>query len=272
MTNLQVFLQERAQDGLLLWSDQVKAMQRFSLSCTGVDETCLEIGILPARYQRNRQMISVAQQLQLLRSKVAVIGCGGLGGYVIEELARLGVGRIIAIDPDVFEEHNLNRQMLSSMSALGQTKVKAAAERVQQINPAVSLQPLQLSFSASNGCGLLKDADVVVDAVDNIPTRLELAELCSEIGKPLVHGAIAGWYGHVTTIFPGESTLQKIYHQWRAGAGVESDLGNPSFTPALVASFEVAEVCKILLGEGRLLRNCMLSINLLEMEVEEIPL
>jgi molybdopterin/thiamine biosynthesis adenylyltransferase len=272
MTKLQLFLQEKSQGDLLSWPDQVKAMQSFGLSCAGVDEACLEIGILPSRYQRNRRMISVAKQLQLLRSKVAVIGCGGLGGYVIEELARLGVGRIIAIDPDVFEEHNLNRQMLSSLSNLGLTKVKAAAERVQKINPAVMLQPLHESFSTGNGRELLQDADVVVDAVDNIPTRLELAELCSEINKPLVHGAIAGWYGHVTTIFPGETTLQKIYHQWRAGAGVESDLGNPSFTPALVASFQVAEVCKILLGEGRLLRNSMLSINLLEMEVEEIPL
>jgi molybdopterin/thiamine biosynthesis adenylyltransferase len=119
---------------------------------------------------------------------------------------------------------------------------------------------------------MIQGADVVVDAVDNIPTRLELAKLCSELGKPLVHGAIAGWYGHVTTIFPGESTLEKIYHHWQAGAGIESDLGNPSFTPAVVASLEVAEVCKILLGEGTLLRNRMLSINLLEMEVEEILL
>jgi molybdopterin/thiamine biosynthesis adenylyltransferase len=114
--------------------------------------------------------------------------------------------------------------------------------------------------------------DVVADAVDNVPKRLGLAESCGEIGIPLAHGAIAGWYGHVTTVFPGEGTLQKMYNLYRGGKGVEAQLGNPSFTPALVASLEVAEVCKILLGLGKPLRNRCLVINLFDMELEEISL
>ncbi len=266
------FLHEQAEDGLLPWAVQQAAAEKFSLSLGEIEQIILEQGLLPARYQRNQQIISNRQQLQLFRSSVAVIGCGGLGGYVIEELARLGVGQIVAIDPDVFEEHNLNRQRFSSIRGLGEPKVKKAAEGVMEINPAVILQPVQSAFSKENGCALLVGVNVVIDALDNIPTRLELAKICNKMNIPLVHGAIAGWYGQVCTIFPGEDSMQQIYRHWVEGKGEEQELGNPSFTPAVVASLEVAETCKILLDQGELLRGRQLYINLLEMEIEEIPL
>ena len=270
MEELNRFLQEHAEGDLLPWLAQNAAAERFGLPLAQIEATALAAGLLPARYQRNRQAISVNQQLTLFRSRVAVIGCGGLGGYVIEELARLGVGTIIAIDPDVFEEHNLNRQLLSSPATLGRAKVEAAAARVAEINPAVTLIPIRDHYAPENGTELLRDAQVVVDALDSIPARLALAETCAGLGVPLVHGAIGGWYGQVTTQFPGDDTLQKLYSRWVEGKGVEQQLGNPSFTPALVASIETAEVCKILLGEGILLRNRKLSINLLDMEFEEV--
>ncbi len=270
MEELNRFLQEHAKDDLLSWADQNAAAKRFELPLARIEEAALSAGFLPARYQRNRQAISLNQQLTLFRSRVAVIGCGGLGRYVIEQLARLGVGTIIAIDPDVFEEHNLNRQILSSPGTLGRAKVEAAAARVAEINPAVTLIPVRDFYSPENGTELLRGAQVVVDALDSIPTRLALAETCAELGVPLVHGAIGGWYGQVTTQFPGDDTIQKLYSRWVEGKGVEQQLGNPSFTPALVASIETAEVCKILLGEGETLRNRKLSINLLDMEFEEV--
>jgi len=199
-----------------------------------------------------------------------VVGCGGLGGYVIEELARLGVGRIVVIDPDVFEEHNLNRQLLSSPDNLGRPKVEAASRRVAEINPAVTLVPVQAAFSRENGAGLLEGCRVAVDGLDTIKVRLELAGVCAGLGIPLVHGAIAGWYGHVATQFPGDETLQAIYGSWKSGKGVEESLGNPSFTPALVASLEVAEVCKLLVGQGTTLQGRQLVIDLFSMEMHII--
>ena len=270
MEELNRFLQEHADGDLLPWSAQTGAAELFGVPLAQVEETALAAGLLPARYQRNRQAISVGQQLALFRSRVAVIGCGGLGGYVIEELARLGVGTIIAIDPDVFEEHNLNRQILSSPATLGRAKVEAAAARVAEINPAVTLAPIRDFYSPENGDEFLRDAQVVVDALDSIPTRLALAATCADLGIPMVHGAIGGWYGQVATQFPGDDTIQRLYGRWVEGKGVEQQLGNPSFTPALVASIETAEVCKILLGEGETLRNRKLSINLLDMEFEEV--
>jgi len=270
MPDLLSWLKDRARGDLLLWADQLSAANRFQLSCREVERVVLENGLLPARYQRNRNMMSLDDQLRLFQSKVAVIGCGGLGGYVIEELARLGVGEIVAVDPDVFEEHNMNRQLLASPDFLGLKKVAAATQRVDRINPAVSLVPIGQAFGIDNGQQLMEGADVAVDALDSIMVRLELAEVCQDMGIPLVHGAIAGWYGYLMTQFPGERTLQKFFAHNSQESGIEKHLGNPSFTPAVVASLEVAEVCKVLLGQGTPVRRRCLSIDLLDMEFVEI--
>lgn len=270
MEEVVTFLKDWTREGLLPWSAQCAAVKRFGMSCAEIEALALENGAFPARYQRNRNMISSEEQLKLFRSKVAVIGCGGLGGYVIEELARLGVGQIVAIDPDIFEEHNLNRQLLSTPATLGKAKVEAAVDRVAEINPAVTVTAVKDAFCLANGLQLLTGVRVAVDALDSIAYRLELASVCATAAIPMVHGAIGGWYGHVATQLPGDSTVQEIYRHWVAGKGIEQHLGNPSFTPAVVASLEVAEVAKILLGKGELLRNRKLSIDLLEMEVHEI--
>ncbi len=272
MAKVSAFLQTRANDGLVRWSDHAAAAKHFNLSFAQVEEIALENGLLPARYQRNQQMFSTQQQLQLFHSRVAVVGCGGLGGYILEELARVGVGQLVAIDPDLFEEHNLNRQLFSSPKNLGRAKVQAVAQRIAEINPATTVTPQQVTFTKENAATLFSKVDVVADAVDNIPARLELSKACCEYSLPLVHGAIAGWYGHVTTIYPEDNSMEKIYQNRGGEKGVEQQLGNPSFTPAVVASFQVAEICKIILDRGELLRNRKLAINLLDMDMEEIPL
>jgi len=272
VATLDSFLQEHAAGDLISWQHQLAAAERFALSLAEVEAAILAADLLPARYQRNRGMLSTQQQGQLFRSRVAVIGCGGLGGYVLEELARLGIGQIVAVDADVFEEHNLNRQLLSTPGTLGQAKVEAAVQRLAEINPAVVVKPVKDQFTRANGRDLLGGADCVVDAVDSVAARLDLEAVCSALRIPLVHGAIAGWYGHVATVYPGEDTLQKLYRHWTGGKGIEQQLGNPSFTPAVVASLETAEVCKVLLGLGVPLRNRQLTLNLLDMEVVEVPL
>lgn len=269
---LRDFVLNEAQGDLLPCSAQVAAAERFNLSLSKVEETALEIGILPARYQRNRQTISILQQYRLFLSKVVIIGCGGLGGYLIEELARLGVGNLVLIDSDVIEEHNLNRQLLSSVEALNRAKVEVAAERVRAINPAVTVTPLQTVFSSENGRELMQGANLVLDGLDTIPARLELAKLCHEMSIPLVHGAIAGWYGQVATQMPGEDISPQIFGMSPPNKGIESDMGNPSFTPAVVASLQAAEACKVLLREGKCLSKRILFINLLDMEIVEVKL
>ena len=264
------FLQKNAKDGLLPFSVQQEAGQRFSLHIAEVEEIALGHDLLPARYQRNRAMLSIQQQLLLLRSKVSVFGCGGLGGYIIEELARLGVGRITVVDPDVFEEHNMNRQLLCTQELLGRKKVDAAVQRVAAINPAVRLRPFDAAFGQNNSAEILQGVTVAADGLDSIPVRLELAETCNHQNVPLVHGAIAGWSGHVAVQYPGENILQHLYAGKKTGHGVERKLGNPSFTPAVIASLEVAEIVKILLGVEPLLPRRYLAMDLYHMEFTEV--
>jgi molybdopterin-synthase adenylyltransferase len=270
MKTLDQFLQDQSVGDLLPWTSQVAATAQFSLPYAEVEDAALASGLMPSRYRRNRNTISITEQLKLFRSRVAIIGCGGIGGYVIEQLARLGVGTIVAIDPDVFEEHNLNRQSLSTVESLGCPKVEVAVSRVAETNPAVTVVPVRAAFTVGNGRELLQKSQVVVDALDSIPARLALCQTCADLGIPLIHGAIAGWYGQVTTQLPGDDTLQRLYSRWVEGKGAEQHLGNPSFTPALVASIETAEVCKALLGVGKTLHSRKVSINLLDMTFEEI--
>ena len=270
MESLKEYLLARAENGLIRLSIQAWAVQNFGLTFPAAEETILGLNLLPARYQRNQRSLSCGQQLSLFRSKVAVIGCGGLGGHIVEDLARLGVGNITIVDPDTFEEHNLNRQLFSKLDNLGQPKVAVAASRIKEINPAVTIVSVYDAFTSRNGSVLIEKVDVVADALDSIPRRLELAEVCEKSNIPLVHGSVGGWYGQVTTQFPGDYTLQKIYSRYIGERGIEKDLGNLSFVVAMIASIEVSEIVKILLGEGSTLKGKILSLNLLDMEFSEI--
>ena len=268
---LQAFLTSQADGDLLPWSAHCEAARRFGVTIAEIEGKALEGGLLPMRYRRNRATLSVRDQLTLFRSRVAVIGCGGLGGYLIEEVARLGIGTLVLVDPDVFEEHNLNRQLLSSPARLGQPKVEVARERVAEVNPAVTVVAHRAAFSRENGAGLLAGSSAVVDGLDNHLARRDLAAVCRELSVPFVHGAIAGWYGQVTTQLPGGGDMAPLLAMGSAqGKGVELSLGNPSFTPAVVASLQVAELVKVLLGRGTPLSGRLLLVNLLDMEFEKV--
>lgn len=223
------------------------------------------------RYSRNISTLSIEENENLKDFKACVVGCGGLGGYVIEQLGRLGVGTITAVDGDVFEESNLNRQLLSHMDNLGCSKAHAAEERMKRVNPLIKVIPVQQRLNMDNGLDIIKGHDVIIDALDNIESRLILEELAEKAGIPLVHGAIAGWFGQVTTVFPGDRTLSRLYPN-EAKHGIEKELGNPSFTPAMTASIEVAEAVKVLIKRGDLLRKKVLIINLLNQEYEVVGL
>lgn len=215
------------------------------------------------RYSRNMKMLSKEENERLSRFKVCVVGCGGLGGYIIEMLGRLGIGNITTVDGDIFDETNLNRQLLSDIETLGDSKALTARKRMEIVNPLVKVTAITEKITKENAENILSDHDLLIDAIDKIETRFLLQNTAEKLNIPMVHGAIAGWYGQVSTIFPGDKTLKKIYPT-KDAKGLESELGNPSFTPALVASIEVAEALKILLGRGDLLRNKLLYIDLLE--------
>jgi molybdopterin/thiamine biosynthesis adenylyltransferase len=219
----------------------------------------LSEGKVPERYQRNIGTIGISGQARLLKSKVAVIGVGGLGGTVIELLVRMGIGEIVVIDGDVFSSHNLNRQLLSTEKNLGMFKTAAAIERAGRVNTDVKITAVAEMLTEANADTLLEGAEVVVDALDSIKTRLLLCAVCQRKGIPVVHAAIAGFTGQITTIFPQDKGLDQLY-KLTAGTekGVEVMLGNPAATPAMAASIQAHEVVKILTGIGEPLRGKLL--------------
>jgi molybdopterin-synthase adenylyltransferase len=223
------------------------------------------------RYQRNKQSITAEDQIKLQNARVCILGCGGLGGYIIELLSRIGIGHLTVVDGDCFDETNLNRQLLSTMSTLGKRKALSAKLRVEQINPETSVTAIDTFITEENALELLANHTLIVDALDSIEARLMVSRQCRDLQIPYIYGAIAGWYGQVATILPGDLTLEKIY-KGNSVKGKEKELGNPSFAPALVASIEVSEVVKLITNKGTLLRNKFLFINLLEHEYEVFEL
>jgi molybdopterin/thiamine biosynthesis adenylyltransferase len=245
----------------------------YELSRREAEIAALEAGILPRRYLRNYGTVGLDGQLGLLRSSVAVIGLGGLGGYIVEGLARMGVGHLVLVDGDVFCDHNLNRQLLSQESNLGQPKPVIAAERVHSINHAVDVAVHTYYATRENLSQILSGIDVVMDALDRLPTRLTLQQVAGEVGVPMVHGAIAGGMGQVMTILPGDEGLYALYGDGPIPEhGAEAELGTPPASPMMVAAWQVHEAVKILTGRGELLREKLLFIDAMSGQVRVLGL
>jgi molybdopterin/thiamine biosynthesis adenylyltransferase len=240
--------------------------QAHGISVRDVEIAALENGVTPWRYLRNIGTIGLDGQIKLLQSAVAVVGAGGLGGTIIELMARQGIGHIIIIDNDRFAEQNLNRQLMSTEKNLGKYKALVAAKRVAQINSAVTVTTLLERLTKENASRLLKDARVVADALDNLPSRFAVESACRSLGIPLVHGTIAGFCGQLTTIFPEDAGLCCIYGSPDRfpEQGIEVKIGNPSATPAIIAAWQVQEIVKIITGIGKPLRNSLLLLDMME--------
>ncbi len=224
----------------------------------------LQLGVIPVRYFRNIASLGISGQSQLLSSSVAIVGAGGLGGLVIELLARLGIGHLTIIDGDRFTEDNLNRQILCREKDIGRKKAEVAAERVRAINSATEVSAHPLFLTGDNAAELLAGSRVVVEALDRIAVRIVLEKITGKLQVPLVHGAIGGFLGQVATILPGSNTLSSLYggEDSAAARGIESVLGTPTVTPAVVAALEVMEVIKLLLEKGTPLQEDLLFLEL----------
>lgn len=162
---------------------------------------------------RQMSVVSKSEQKRFKEAKIAVIGCGGLGGTIIEMLARMGVGELVLVDKDCFDLSNINRQLLSDFSNLGLSKVEVAKERVRLINPYVKTAIFNEELNENNVSAIIKNCDVVVDGLDNILTRIILSRECQTQGIPFVHGAIHGTLGEVTVFLPdGEISYEEIFN------------------------------------------------------------
>lgn len=244
-----------------------------ALSRREAEIAALESGILPRRYLRNYGTVGLDGQLALLCACAAVIGLGGLGGYAVEGLARMGVGRLVLVDGDVFADHNLNRQVLSWEQHLGEFKSEVARDRVLCINRAVEVE-IRTEYATSESLpGVLSGVDVVIDALDRLPTRITLQDAARQLNVPMVHGAIAGGMGQVMTILPGDPGLRALYGDGPVPEhGAEVELGTPAASPMMVAALQVHEAVKVLTGTGVLLRGRIMFIDAMSGEAHVLGL
>ncbi len=246
----------------------------FQVSGLHIEITAFEQGIVPERYARNMKTFSPVDQATLLRAQVSIVGLGGLGGAVTEILARIGIGSLNLIDGDIFEDSNLNRQFLSTHHLQAASKVQAAGKRVRAINSSISVQLHNRFLDNENAVSLIDNSDVIVDCLDNIKTRFLLESASKKIGSPLVSAAVAGIFGHVTSVFPEDQGLKLIYDQSNIllRKGAETSLGCLPQAVTLLAALEASEVVKILINRGSVLRNKLIVIDLMNNNMEVLDL
>lgn len=218
------------------------------------------------RYVRNIPALTEAECAIVRTKRILVAGCGGLGGHIIDQLARIGVGAIRAVDGDVFEASNLNRQLLSEVALLGISKAKAAADHIARVNPDVSAEAENCWLTAENAARLVAGCDAVMDALDNIEGRKILAAACETAGIPYIYGAIRGWVAQAAISMPGDRLLDMLYPE-----NVQiSDKSVLSFTPALCAAMQTS-LCVRLLVDRPVETGTLYYFDLLNQEFETIP-
>lgn len=175
---------------------------------------------MPKRYEEmayweivSRQMgiLTKKEQLKLRNSKVTVIGCGGIGGAAIEMLARMGVGTLRIVDKDAFDVSNINRQLMSSFYNVGKSKINVTRETIKAINPFVNVDAIEEELNKSNVDRIIKGSDVVVDALDNLLSRVLASRSAFDFNIPFVHGAIHGTMGQLTTFTSKTPTYEEIF-------------------------------------------------------------
>jgi molybdopterin/thiamine biosynthesis adenylyltransferase len=220
------------------------------------------------RFSRNIGAITQAEQELLLTKRAAIIGCGGLGCYSAEFMVRMGIGHLTLIDGDAFIASNLNRQLNSMAINIGKNKAAETKRILLMVRTDLSVDAFDVFLSEENAKELLKGHDVIIDALDNIKTRLLLEKTADDLGIPLIHGAVEEWSSQVCTIFPGDLTLSMLYSANR-------EFEKPSvlsFTPAFCASIQAAEAVKVLLNKESLLRKKLFTADLKEDSFEIIAL
>ena len=227
------------------------------------------------RYQRTMAIDGFGEEAQgrLKAATVCCIGAGGLGGPVLQYLAASGVGRLIVIDDDVVEERNLQRQTLYGNATLGAPKADSAAARLADLNPLVEVIPVPLRVTQETAEEILGDCDVVVDAVDNLPTRLVVARTCQRLDLPLVFGAVQAVNGQVTVLWERHGlALSDLFPDPPKSCPTASEVGVLGPMTGWVGSVMATEVVKLLTGVGEPLLGRVMYIDTLRARVVELPL
>ena len=188
-------------------------------------------------------------QRKLKNATVTIVGLGGLGTVVSAHLAKVGVGKIRLVDPDIVEEVNLSAQLLHWDEDVDKLKVVSVKEKLEKMNPFIKVETIQEKLTKENSEELLGNSDVVVDATDNMIARGIINETCVKLRIPFVHAGILGFRGQVLTIVPGKGPcLACLFSDFTTGPRSCPVVGA---AVATLASIQALEVIKLITGLGK---------------------
>jgi molybdopterin/thiamine biosynthesis adenylyltransferase len=228
------------------------------------------------RYARQIMIYGFGKEGQekLKKAKVFIAGAGGLGSPVAIYLAAAGVGTLRLVDHDTVELSNLNRQVLHWDENIGSRKADSAQAKLQKMNRDIKIEAIAETITEANVSQLVAGADVIVDAMDNLPARYLLNRAAIKKGIPFCHGAVYGFEGRAMTVIPGKTAcLNCVYH---GATPPREEFPVIGVTPAVIGCVQATEVIKYLVGLGELLTNRMLaydgmSMTFTELRVERDP-
>jgi adenylyltransferase/sulfurtransferase len=221
------------------------------------------------RYKRQIMLFGEEGQKRLKKATIFIAGAGGLGSPISIYLAVAGVGRIVLADKDSVELTNLNRQILHFNSDIGERKTTSALRKLKELNPDVTIEVIDTTIDETNVLELIRDADGIVDAMDNFPTRYLLNSAAYTKKIPFFHGGIRGLCGQATTFIPGKTACLSCIFPHPPPPEVFPVVG---VTPGLIGMVQANEVIKYLTGTGELLTDRLFYWDGERATVDEITL
>jgi len=221
------------------------------------------------RYDRQIMIKGIGEdgQERLKKARVFVAGGGGLGSPISIYLAVAGVGTIRLVDHDTVELSNLNRQILHGNGDIGERKIDSAVQKLENLNKDVTVEAVAETITEKNISRLVGDCDLIVDAMDNLPTRYVLNRAAIEKNIPFFHGAVYGFEGRAMTVIPGRTACLWCIYQGRVTQGKFPVIG---VAPAVIGCLQATEVIKYLTGIGELLTGQLLMYDGLNLEFTKL--
>ena len=222
------------------------------------------------RYARHIVLSEIggSGQKELKKSKVVVIGVGGLGIPVLQYLNAAGVGTLKFVDPDTVSLPNLQRQVIFSESHVGQRKVDVAQDVLRLQNSNSILEPTFTKLEKTNAEKILKGFDVIIDSTDSFEARQLINRICVEQKLPMIFGAISQWEGQISVFF-GQPCFECIFPVKPEGELLKtcSEFGVVASLPGIIGSMMATEAIKLITSSGCILKNKLLIIDALNLEV-----
>lgn len=218
------------------------------------------------RYNSNIALIGQDGQNKLLSAKVLVCGCGGLGSFVIANLAALGIGNIGLVDDDSVEISNFNRQFLHN--TIGEKKVLSAQKWINTFNPEINTKTYETRLNISNYSYIIKDYEIIVDCFDSYESKFLLNDIAVKEKKILIHGGVSEFYGQATVIKPGTPCLRCLFDY------VEDNVPKGIISPvvSVIASIQAVEVTKQILNLPNTLEGLLLTYNGIKNEFKKLQM